>query len=545
MAKNDNMLRIAIDLYDFEPVADAFRDQTVTWSVDIGDPQEGPLAPLLQQVFGKSTEEDCISSFCREVNALMSVASPTAIYQVNSTDEQENPVLFSAKTGGWAVKGYAGVLQFDLIPEPGNSVKHPARITLRIHSRFDKGNNKGLFLMYMFEKGAVARGRLYENMDIIGSQINCWDLMLAVTFTEQLHEAMKKGLFRQYRDYARNDARLRGKIDIARHLRENPVFNGKVSYTAREYTVDNPINILILRAYHHLKSKYPFLLRSLIGSSEVVKQGIRTLEAEVENWQIGTDHAVLLRTKRKVANAVYRAYEPLRKTAHAILTKMGVNVFSQSGGEPVSGLLINLPALWEEFLYYTAIRDYADLSGPYAQESFRVIGVRDVRPDFLIPTLLDENPDIDEPEQLYDMVLDAKYKAAWGQTCLSGTDDDTKKLRNTAWLKVRNDVFQILAYALAFDCRYCGVIFPISAKDFPYQKIKPVSVSDFCPDRFFARIPYVIPDVTDQNFRSEFAKADRKLTRFLNQLRKTTTDQFDAQTELSEMILTTSELDDD
>ena len=116
-------------------------------------------------------------------------------------------------------------------------------------------------------------------------------------------------------------------------------------------------------------------------------------------------------------------------------------------------------------------------------------------------------------------MCDAKYKAGWGRT-MKGD-----------WSGVREDSYQILAYALIFNCIYCGVIFPVSIqtiKELPQQgsgkkpgrvstKKLPSNITDmlkqhfkavevqqtWCKDRYFVRIPYIIPEITAKTLAQE------------------------------------------
>lgn len=523
----------------------------------------------LKELFDEQDTDTCIRQFCTAVNVPLRKAKSSAIYYINNQNNQkgetENPDLFVYKFGAYQVQGYAGVLQVD-VKKDTHKTAYDAQLRIHVHSRFDKApapadltkpapQPKGLFLMYMFEKGAVARGHAYPEMLMKGFRGNSWDLMLAVSFMNELNTAMRKGMFRQYRDYERNDSRLKGRIDIDRHIRENPLFTGRIAYTAREYTVDNPINLLILKAYYHLERKYPQLMHSLTTQYEVVRQGLQILEYEIENWQSVSTQTVLKQTRARIANSVYGSYEPLRVTARAVLTKLGVNIFNQEGSDAISGLLIDLPKLWEEFLYYTVLRTYSGKTGPYNQHHIPMIGSdRNAEPDFLIPRrepeadayedLMDEDAEdltdedlmdaeadedweridttSDDAEALetYDMVLDAKYRMSWANTLSPHAKDS-----NSGWNDVRYDVFQILSYMLVVDCKYGGVIFPISQRDTTpellEEAVTPVPVSDYCPDRYFARIPYIIPEIreNEQDYRQAFEASDRMLIEFLDQLR--------------------------
>lgn len=548
--ENEKTISLTLTLYDHSPVSKALE-------------QAGALAiRTLHRIFGYPTNtseisSECISAFCNCVNSLMKQATPTSIYQIHSKDSDSNPTLFTNRTDGWAVKGYAGILQFDLDSEhcPGLNKDENARVVLNIHSRFDQNNRNGYFLMYMFEKTSLAHGKAYLDMEIFSSTCNSWDLMLIITFVQQMQTAMKKGMFRQYRDYERNDSRIRGRIDIARHIRENPIFTGKISYTAREYTVDNPLNVLILRTYLCAKDKYPHILQRLLASHEVARQGIQILEQEVEYWQDTSDYSAMQNTDRPIAHSIYQDYESLRKTCHAILERLSINPYYQAetSDSPVSGLLVDLSHLWEDFLYCAVLQEYSGLDSPYAQDEHTIIGCRGFKPDFLVPSVWNPESGLPKPSAPYDMVLDAKYKRSWSETCYD-EPDQTKaaSTRISAWTKTRNDVFQILAYALSFNCKYCGAIFPVSVrcsspKILKLAKEPRVVNQQLCRDRFFARLPYEIPDIPAdvEDYRAEFEKSNQKLIAALNQLRRTTADTHDQSLDYESSALSHDSENDD
>ena len=79
------------------------------------------------------------------------------------------------------------------------------------------------------------------------------DLILAIIFAMQIARAYRKGIYRRYRTYENNDSKLKGRIDVARHIRLNPIFNGNIAYSSREYTADNDMNRMILTAYTSLQ----------------------------------------------------------------------------------------------------------------------------------------------------------------------------------------------------------------------------------------------------------------------------------------------------
>jgi len=476
------MMSLTIDLREFEPVGRHIREDS---------PVMGQLCELLD-----AAPDTCVDLFCREIQSRLDHASARDLHVLNPTKNKPN--LFSRLGSVWWTQGYVGVLQFDL-PWKRHPEKPPLQMTLNIRSRFDRGTDSS-FLLYVFEKTYGAGGTLYDRMRIPGYTTKTWDLLLTSAFVQQLHNAMKQGLLRQYRDREYNDNRLRGRMDIARHLRENPLFSGKTAYTSREYTVDNPVNILILRAFDRLDRDHHLLLRSLIAKDDVIRQGIQFLKAEIPDWQRDPDYVVLRNADRRIVQNVYRNYEPLRKTSAAVLRRMGVNAFVRADST-ITGLLIDMPDLWEQFLYNAVFREYTGGQGPYRQKSYGIVGgKRSAKPDFLLR------------EQ--GIVLDAKYKVHWADT-LAGGD----------WESLRDDTYQIISYALIFNCTCCGVIFPVAAGAAQPESGDPllVPISEDCPDRFFVRIPYCIPQAAEDgdSYRKAFERSDRAVLDTLKKLEET------------------------
>ena len=436
-------------------------------------------------------------AFCLTLQGRMKGASYRDIHLVNSYEEAKAPTLVSLYQGSWYTQDYVGVIRFDVerkVEEKTETVP----VVVNIHSRFDM-DHRSQFLMYVFEKAFSARGRIYEDMDIEGRQEFSWDYLLLLIFLRQLHDAMKKGMFRQYREYEYNNSNVRGRIDVARHIRENLMLsNGKIAYTTREYTVDNIVNILILKAYDCLDKKYHSVLRELTARDETVKKGIQLLRTEIESWKDISNQQVLKATGKKIVQSVYRNYEPLRRTAIAILRRLGINNFV-NGAQSTSGLLINMPGLWEQFLYKEVFSKLTGETGNYEQKSYPILGgARELKPDFLL-----------EKQRI---VFDAKYKKHWGEAVYSGG----------TWKDAREDVFQIITYMHVFDCAYGGAIFPIeemAGLNLTEVERPIVLEAKRCPDSWFVRLPYVIPAEEDfVVFRQKLDENAKTIVRKLEKL---------------------------
>ena len=99
-----------------------------------------------------------------------------------------------------------------------------------------------------------------------------------VVLIQQIEKAYRKGIYKQYCTFEGNDSKVRGKIDIARHIRLNPLFNGKIAYSYREYTINNNTNRLILTAYTLMEKKYKGIMTQLVKNKTNVSVFIKNLK---------------------------------------------------------------------------------------------------------------------------------------------------------------------------------------------------------------------------------------------------------------------------
>lgn len=64
---------------------------------------------------------------------------------------------------------------------------------------------------------------------------------------------MRKVIFKTYICNEYNDGNVRGAIDVARHIRKNTPFTGKIAYSQREYSYDNYLIELARHTIEHIK----------------------------------------------------------------------------------------------------------------------------------------------------------------------------------------------------------------------------------------------------------------------------------------------------
>ena len=161
-----------------------------------------------------------------------------------------------------------------------------------IRSRFDV-NESCEFSKYMLNKALGLKANILQKVEPSVGRGEILDLILAIIFAIQIARAYRKGIYRRYRTYENNDSKLKGRIDVARHIRLNPIFNGNIAYSSREYTADNDMNRMILTAYTSLQKRQPGLMRELEKKLHTGERFYLTVKkyhaacvasGSVENW---------------------------------------------------------------------------------------------------------------------------------------------------------------------------------------------------------------------------------------------------------------------
>ena len=178
-----------------------------------------------------------------------------------ATTRKESILLYKTiPSGECYFDGVVGVVTTNLLisenewhsmeDDPGEARTGPVhvQVKLQIQSRIDAANRKSqpYFLAAMLMHGK----NIDLNDDMVPSdEEELFDYLLLFWFRDQFREAIRKGFYRQYRRFERNDDRLKGSIDFSRHIRLNMgQRNGKIAYNIRENTNNNYINHLIVAA---------------------------------------------------------------------------------------------------------------------------------------------------------------------------------------------------------------------------------------------------------------------------------------------------------
>lgn len=300
-------------------------------------------------------------------------------------------------------------------------------------------------------------------------------------YKQKLEEAYFKGYYRTYHRFENNDDRLKGSIDIARHIKLNMgLANGKIAYSYREKTIDNYLNHLIIEAYHYMKKKYPDMVIDNIDNEYDLFGIIKTLEYII-GYPKYDKKTIISKNVNPISHPFYTEYNDLRNVSLQIMRDEGVSIYDGTE-EDVYGLLFYIPGLWENYLIDFLKSDNYQLK---TQESTKIFGDQaDARPDFVFFN-----------NGIPFMILDAKFKPKWGDFINNGSSLSN---RTVNFASIEDDYNKCIRDMNAFNSHAAGAIFPtninIQKESFEYS-ISEINLFD----RFYA-YPIFIPSDDNRTY---------------------------------------------
>lgn len=297
---------------------------------------------------------------------------------------------------------------------------------LVIESRFGCGSND-YFLGYLLEKVIEIPNVLDFDADAdVDSQM--LDLFVLL-FPFYLKKALRKGLYKTYVTKKYNDSNPKGTIDIARHIKKNTPFVGKIAYNQREYSYDNYITELVRHTLESIKKK-PYGRRVL----SQINDEIKLIVEATENYQPWDKQKIIDQNKKNVIrHAYYHEYRALQYLCILILQNQKHQI--GTGINRAYGVLFDGAWLWEEYINLL-IKDLfyhpMNKEGKGAQRLFSGnIGL--IYPDFISKKSTDR------------IIADAKYKPIGN-------------INNS-------DYFQVLTYMMRFDAKTGIYFYPETKND--------------------------------------------------------------------------------
>lgn len=291
---------------------------------------------------------------------------------------------------------------------------------LVIESRFSIGED--YLFQYLLNK--VMDFPNLVDLEANANQDNALFNLLVFLFPLYLRKAARKGAFKTYIRRQYNDANVRGTIDVARHIRMNTPFVGKIAYSQREYSYDNYLMELVRHTIEYIKAK-PYGRRLLQSAKDEVK-----LVVDSTPDYSPRDRSKIIEDNKKntIRHAYYHEYRDLQRLCILILQnekqQMGY------GKRKVYGILFDGAWLWEEYVN-SLVEDYfyhpMNKAGKDKQWLFSGnVGL--IYPDFI-------SRDTNER-----VIADAKYKP----------------IGNIA----NHDYLQVLAYMYRFDAKRAFYFYP-------------------------------------------------------------------------------------
>ena len=306
---------------------------------------------------------------------------------------------------------------------------------IKISSRFAKDDEQDFFLHYMLEK--VFSINLFDFEQQISKDGALGLLMFS--FPLLLKKALAQGIFRQYQTFNRNDANLKGVIDVSRHIRQNIPFGGKVAYNSRERTFDNAVTQLIRHTIEYIQTKP--LGKELLTKNNETKKCVQEILEATQSYNLQNREKVISQNLKPITHPYFTAYKPLQTLCLAILRHKKTGYGNSKN--KAYGILFDGAWLWEEYL--ATILVPAGFKHPRNKSETGAIRIWSGNPRY---------PDFYKgeqknafrygepiPEENY--ILDAKYK----------------RLENATIS--RDDSHQLVTYMHILPAKCAGLVYPL------------------------------------------------------------------------------------
>ena len=365
--------------------------------------------------------------------------------------KNEKFLFYDDKFSGGMLQGVVGVvcvkdIKIDMIEQGVDSsdeAKYEAYdVQITAKSRFDK-DSKAYFLATMLFNADTELNKY--NVDF--SYDDIFDFLLVLLFKRNFLEAYKNGFYRTYQYFENNDERLKGKIDIARHIKMNSgMNNGKIAYSYRENTIDNSFNHLILHTYMYMKNRFPDIVDMIIDGDYEIRKALDELRFNAGSYVSYDIRSIMNKCQKPISHPLYFTYEHLRIVCLDILNDLGLSIFDGDEKE-VQGMLYYIPDLWEKFLENKLLSTMK--YKPHSQMEIKIFDKKNSTfPDFVFK---------DNQEKPF-YILDAKFKPGWYKAYDKGNlgdrlDDYTKCIRDMN----------------SIDAHATGVIFPTNEENVQYE----------------------------------------------------------------------------
>jgi len=212
---------------------------------------------------------------------------------------------------------------------------------MRIHSRFAQGEDD-YFLHYMLQK--VFAINLFD-LKYHSDDESIFDFLIYL-FPAFLKRAMRQGLYKEYQTREYNDADIKGRIDVARHIRMNVPFAGKVAYYTREYAYDNHVTQLIRHTIEFI-ANHPYG-GGILKNDDLTKDAVTLIREATPTYSQNERRRVINQNLRPLSHPYFGEYRHLQRLCMQILRYEEIKYGRHE--DEIYGVLFDGAWLWEEYV---------------------------------------------------------------------------------------------------------------------------------------------------------------------------------------------------
>lgn len=291
-----------------------------------------------------------------------------------------------------------------------------------------------------------------------------------------LKKALAQGFFRQYQTFNRNDANVKGVIDVSRHIRQNIPFGGKIAYKSRERTIDNPLTELIRHTIEYIRTKT--FTKEILTNEPETKICVQEIIEATQNYDIHNREKVIAQNLKPITHPYYTAYKPLQKLCLSILRHKKIGYGNSKN--KAYGILFDGAWLWEEYL--ATILKKQEFEHP--KNKTHSGGIQ-----------MFKNKNLDEG-------IDKNFRRIYPDFYKPGTcilDAKYKQLDNGLF---REDLYQVVTYMHTMLINQGGFIFPSKNIDANNKNVLHYELAGY--GGFVHSIKFTIPQIV--NSKNDFIK---------------------------------------
>ncbi len=311
-------------------------------------------------------------------------------------------------------------------------------VQVEIVSRF-ASSEKDFFLHYMLSK---VFGFNLLQLDFDVSVGDVFDV-LPWMFPHFLKKALSQGGYKTYRTFERNDANVKGPVNIPRHVCQNIPFCGRIAYRERTCTEDNSLTELVRHTIEFIKTGQ--FGNAIFSRNKDIRDAVFQIMESTPSYNRQERQKVISQNAQPVRHPYFTEWRPLQKLCLAILNFEKIKYHRDQ--KSVFGILFDGAWLWEEYLNTILKED----GFTHPENKKGTGGIR------MFETPVDEGKIDSNFRRIYpdfyrktgenlDWILDAKYQHL---------EKDPK----------RENLYQIVTYMHTMECLRGGFVFPYKGND--------------------------------------------------------------------------------